>query len=223
MDISSQKTDAISDTELLRQIKAGHHPAYKTIVDRYLGKLWRLAVNVLRNETEAEDVVQDVLLTVWKNREDWNEDGSATFSTWIYRVTLNRCIDQKRRRKVTVDSDTIDENIASDATPDADKQMISHQQSQNLLELLKILPENQRIAMIYCYYDDLTVKEISDKMQASEQSVRSLLKRARKALREKLESDPDYGSEKLQGEPGHLQRRPQSLARGFEEQSTDAD
>jgi len=207
-----------SDEQLLQRIAEGHHPSYKIIVDKYLPKLWRLAMNVLHNEAEAEDVVQEVLLVVWKNRADWKADGTASFSTWIYRVTLNRCIDQKRRRKNTVDAEALDQQPApSESTPAADARMIQQQEGRNLSALLQNLPENQRMAMILFYYDDLTVKEISDRMTLTEQSVRSLLKRARKALRDKLESDGDYEPQQLQGKSGDLRGEPAEMAGGLED------
>lgn len=210
--------DAPSDEHLLQRIAEGHHPSYKIIVDKYLPKLWRLAMNVLHNEAEAEDVVQETLLVVWKNRADWKADGGASFSTWIYRVTLNRCIDQKRRRKNTVDAEALDQQPAPpESTPAADARMIQQQEGRNLSALLQNLPENQRMAMVLFYYDDLTVKDISDRMTLSEQSVRSLLKRARKALRDKLESDGDYEPQQLQGKSGDLRGEPAEMAGGLED------
>jgi len=206
-----------ADEELLRLISTGHHPSYKIIVERYLPKLWRLAMNVLRNEAEAEDVVQETLLTVWKNRADWKLDGTATFSTWIYRVTLNRCIDQKRRRKNMVDSEILEEQVMPETTPAADARIMQQQEGKNLSALLQTLPENQRTAMILFYYDDLTVKEISDRMAVTEQAARSLLKRARKALRDKLESDGDYEPQQLQGKSGDVRGGPETLADGAED------
>ncbi|MDE1151600.1 MAG: sigma-70 family RNA polymerase sigma factor [Micavibrio sp.] len=206
-----------TDEELLRAISTGHHPSYKIIVEKYLPKLWRLAMNVLHNEAEAEDVVQETLLTVWKNRADWKADGTASFSTWIYRVTLNRCIDQKRRRKNMVDSEILEEQVMPETTPAADTRIMQQQEGKNLSALLQSLPENQRTAMILFYYDDLTVKEISDRMAVTEQAARSLLKRARKALRDKLESDVENEPQQLQGKSRDLRGGPETVAPGTED------
>ncbi|MCK5384744.1 MAG: sigma-70 family RNA polymerase sigma factor [Alphaproteobacteria bacterium] len=180
--------DQTDDEVLLTLIKEDNQTAYRILVDRYLGKLWRLGVNVLGNESEAEEVVQESLLTVWKNRKNW-EDGSAKFSTWVYRITLNRCIDLKRRRRPTTDTQNIEQVIACEANPAADSSMIRNEQNEKLLGMMDSLPENQKNALILFYYEELSIKEISDRLSTTEQGVRSLLKRGRKNLRELINED----------------------------------
>ena len=181
--------DQTDDEVLLALIKEDNQAAYRVLVDRYLGKLWRLGVNVLGNESEAEEVVQEALLTVWKNRYNWTE-GSAKFSTWVYRITLNRCIDLKRRRRPTTDSQNIEQVVACEANPAADHSMIQDEQSKKLLGMIDLLPENQKNALILYYYEEMNIKEISVRLSTTEQGARSLLKRGRKNLRELIDDDP---------------------------------
>lgn len=187
-----------SDEVLLNRIKLDDQNAYRILVDRYLGKLWRLGVNVLCNESEAEEVVQEVLLTVWKNRHKW-DDAEAKFSTWVYRVTLNRCIDIKRKRRPTTDTEIIEKTMPSEATLAADKMLIEDENKQHLKETLERIPPKQKEALLLYYYEELNVKEISVRISTTEDGVRSLLKRGRKNLRDFLKYDTRYEDRGIQG------------------------
>jgi RNA polymerase sigma-70 factor (ECF subfamily) len=194
---------AISDEDLIEKIKCGDKPAYKMIVERYLTKLWRLGMSVLRNETDAEDAVQDVLLSIWQNKETLKseKEGGAKFSTWIYRVMLNRCIDIKRRKKPQTGTEIIDE-VTCDNNPSAESLLVDTQNSANLLSHLMEIPEKQRLAIILFYFEELSVKEISDKLSTTEQAVRALLKRGRSTLKERFENEsPDDDIRNIQGSP----------------------
>ena len=192
-----------SDEELIEAIRAGDKHAYQILVKRYLGKIWRLAVSILHNEAEAEDAVQDVFLSLWQSIGKWDPAGQARFSTWIYRVSFNKCIDIKRARKPTVSDDQAPEKATEENAYD---HMLQNEISDKISVLLSELPETQRMAMLLYYYEELSVDEISAKLETSEQSVRSLLKRGRKALKEKIQYDPAFQSWDFPGDSRHLWR-----------------
>lgn len=196
----AQDTDEITDDDLLARLKSDDREAYRMLVDRYIGKLWRLSVSVLYNESEAEDVVQETFFTVWQRRAEW-EAGTTKFSTWIYRVTLNRCIDIKRRQRPKVGTEIIEETLASDAIPPADEMLVHREDNLRLMEMLSVLPPSQKEALVLYYYEELNVKEISVKLSTTEEGVRSLLKRGRKTLKELIENDSQYEHRGIQGSP----------------------
>jgi RNA polymerase sigma-70 factor (ECF subfamily) len=84
------------DDQLLRLIAQHDEPAFRKLVERHIDRAFGLALRILRNAADAEDVVQDSMLKVWTHRGTWQE-GKARFSTWLYRVVTNRCLDLRRR------------------------------------------------------------------------------------------------------------------------------
>ena len=202
----TQPTDRLTeldDEKLVVEITAGNKQAYQILVKRYLTKIWRLAMSLLHDEQEAEDAVQEVFLSLWQNLEKWDPNGSAKFSTWIYRVSFNKCIDIKRAKKPTVSEDQAPEKAVEG---NAYNDLLQSQISDKMTALLAQLPEMQRIAMLLYYYEELSVYEISAKLETTEQGVRSLLKRGRKALKDKIEYDPAFQSWDFPGDTGHLWR-----------------
>ena len=181
--VAAEEYNELSDEELVHAIKKGDKKAYQILVKRYLTKIWRLGMSILHNEQEAEDAVQEVFLSLWQSLEKWDPDGEAKFSTWIYRVAFNKCIDIKRARKPTVS----EENAPEKSTEtDGYDHTLQNELSDKLTALMAQLPENQRLAMLLYYYEELSVNEISAKLDTTEQSVRSLLKRGRKTLKDKI-------------------------------------
>lgn len=185
----------ISDEELIAAVSIGDRHAYQKLVKKYLPKTWRLARSILHNDQEAEDAVQEVFLSLWKTSKDWDKNGKARFSTWIYRVTFNKCIDIKRSKKETVPDENLPERASE--TAGAHENLFNAQISAKIINCMDELPETQKNAMLFYYYEELTVEEISIKMDTTEQAVRSLLKRGKKSLKEKLQFDPAFQQEQL--------------------------
>jgi RNA polymerase sigma-70 factor (ECF subfamily) len=173
------------DDRLLERIGQGDEGAFRRLVERHVDKGYGLALRILRNPADAEDVVQDVLVKVWTSRGTWRA-GSARFSTWLYRVITNRCIDLCRRPRTT-DVEDVPE------LPDgkADAVTTIHVGEVNLLleRAMGKLPNQQRIAIILSYHDDLSNPEIAEIMDTTISAVESLLKRGRQQLRLTLMND----------------------------------
>lgn len=167
------------DDRLLERIALGEEAAFRRLVERHVDKGYALALRILRNPADAEDVVQDALVKVWTNRGSWRA-GHARFSTWLYRVITNRCIDLCRRPH-TSDVDDVPEL----ADGKADAVSTIHIGEVNLLleRAMGKLPNQQRIALILSYHDDLSNPEIAEIMDTSISAVESLLKRGRQQLR----------------------------------------
>src|ERR1700760_4727845 len=103
------------DEPLLRRLAEDDESAFRQLVERHIDRAYGIALRIVGGRADAEDVVQDTLLKVWTHRGRW-QHGRAKFSTWLYRVVTNRCIDLRRAPR-TDDVDAIPEPV--DARPDA--------------------------------------------------------------------------------------------------------
>lgn len=170
------------DDLLLERIAKGEERAFRRLVERHIDRAFALALRILRNHTDAEDVVQDVMLKVWTQGGAWR-GGQAKFSTWLYRVVTNRCLDFCRRPKT---SDLDDAPETADGQPDAISTIHTGEINGLLERAMGKLPEQQRIALILSYHDDLSNAEIAEILDTTVMAVESLLKRGRQQLRKML-------------------------------------
>jgi RNA polymerase sigma-70 factor (ECF subfamily) len=170
------------DKELLDRLATGDDVAFRLLVERHIDRAYAIALRIVGNAADAEDVVQDTMLKVWTHRGQW-QHGRAKFSTWLYRVVSNRCIDLRRKPR-TENVDAVPE--VADKQPDASS-LIERSEVTDLLEAAMLrLPEQQRIAVILSYHESMSNGDIAEVMDTTVSAVESLLKRGRQQLRELL-------------------------------------
>jgi RNA polymerase sigma-70 factor (ECF subfamily) len=167
-----------ADDALMLLAGKGDERAYRQLVDRHLDRTLAFAQRVLGNRTEAEDVLQEAFLRVWKKAPTWTEDG-ARFSTWFYRVVLNLCIDRKRK---PAHAALPDDYEFADSAPIADAQIEEAQASELVEKALAALPDRQREAVVLCYYQGLSNKDAAEILSVRVKALESLLVRARRNL-----------------------------------------
>lgn len=181
-DQSATSPKELGDDLLLERMREDDVEAYRELVERHMNRAFGVAMRVLKNPTDAEDVAQDAFVKAWTNRHRW-EPGRAKFSTWLYRVVVNRCIDLRRSpREEWID----DVPEPADEAEDSVSQIHRRQIYGQLEDALGRLPTQQRVAVVLSYYEDLSNAEIAEVMSTSVSAVESLLKRGRKGLREIL-------------------------------------
>lgn len=174
--------DGSDDEALLERMRHDDVDAYRSLVERHMDRAFGVAMRVLKNPTDAEDVAQDAFVKAWLNRQRW-EAGRAKFSTWLYRVVVNRCIDLRRSPKEEWIDDVPE---PADEAEDSVSSIHRRQVYGRLEDALGRLPTQQRVAVVLSYYEDLSNAEIAEVMTTSVSAVESLLKRGRKGLREIL-------------------------------------
>jgi len=170
------------DDRLLARLADNDEGAFRLLVERHIDRAFSVALRVLGNSADAEDVVQDTMLKVWTHRGQWQQ-GRAKFSTWLYRVVTNRCIDLRRQPR-TDNVDAVPEPV--DAQPDAVTTIQRDEVSLLLEAAMQRLPEQQRIAVILSYHQSMSNGEIAEVMETTVAAVESLLKRGRQQLRDLL-------------------------------------
>ncbi len=173
---------SLDDDALLALIGDENQEAFRLLVERHIDRAYAVALRILKNPADAEDVVQDTMLKVWRLRGTW-QTGRARFSTWLYRVVTNRCIDLRRRpahEEIEAASDLADDR--ADALDTMNRAQIG-----TLLEAaMARLPPQQRVALTLSYHETLSNAEIAEIMETTVAAVESLLKRGRARLRQVL-------------------------------------
>ena len=170
-----------ADHLLMRRVARKDAQAYRELVGKYLNFCVRFAERMTGSRQDAEEIAQDVCLKIWNEAARWQPQ--AKFSTWLYRVVMNRCIDYKRK---VVPLTVIDTEALADGARAADEEMMREQQALRVRLALKQLPERQRAAVILSYYEGVTNQEAADAMGMQLGAFQQLLFRARQSLKEKL-------------------------------------
>ncbi len=173
------------DGDLVRRVGEGDAQAVEAQVARKLPRMTALAIRLLGDRAEAEDVVQEVFLRVWRSAAAWRP-GAAKFDTWMHRVAFNLCTDRLRKRRESPLPDTWD---APDPQPLADAEITAEQQSDALGRALAELAPRQREAIVLTYYQELPNREAAALMGIGVDALESLLARGRRALKARLEGD----------------------------------
>ncbi|HVX77506.1 MAG TPA: RNA polymerase sigma factor [Bradyrhizobium sp.] len=177
------RDEALSEDDLLlRRIAGGDEAAFRLLVTKHIDRAFAVALRFLGNRADAEDVVQDSFLKIWSHRGHWIEN-RAKFSTWLYRVVTNRCIDLSRRPR-SEDVESFSE--LTDNKPDAVTLIHRDEVSDILDRAIRQLPDQQRVAVLMSYHENLSNSEIAELMGTTVSAVESLLKRGRQQLRSLL-------------------------------------
>lgn len=181
----------LGDEELVALAQNGDQQAFEELVERHKQKAYRIAFDFARDREEAKDLSQEAFLRAYKNLS--NFDGRSRFYTWFYRITVNVCLDYRRRKKriateefneTTESQMAASHSLAQPAAPD--QHVIAGQISRKVGEALQALPPKQRTAFILKNHQGLSIKEIAEMMQTAEGTVKVHLHRAVTALRQSL-------------------------------------
>jgi len=175
-----------SDIYYIRNVLKGDKGAYSYLVNRYSGMVFSMALKLLKNETEAEDLSQEVFVSAFRSLASFK--GNAKFSTWIYRITYNKAISQLRKKSPerATDNELL---LEKNGGIEFDSNLLSQEESVERLlgEAIKQLPESEQILIMLHYFEDQSMEEISVISGISVSNVKVKLYRIRKKLKELLE------------------------------------
>ena len=166
-----------TDEDLMIATGKGDMHSFEQIVFRYQHKAWRIAYHFLGDSAEAEDVAQEAFIKIFEAAPRYSP--TAAFQTYFHRVVVSLCIDLSRK-KHPISPDSI-ADIVDNALPVIDG-IVNEEQNREIREALYKLPQRQRAAVILRYFEDLSCRDISSAMGATEKSVERLLSRARTSL-----------------------------------------
>lgn len=183
----------LRDMELLKLIKKGDTKALEEIIQKYEARTFNLAIKFMHNEEDAEEVVQDVFLTLFHKAKSFK--GKSAFSSWLYRVVVN-CAFMKLRKKKQEQAVSI-EDISPNAKHDwvekdtsffanTDSKLITSQLYDNLNSAIQKLPQRYKSVFVLRDVNGLSNQEVGELLSISLPAVKSRLHRARIMLQKRL-------------------------------------
>lgn len=185
-----------ADAELVADARGRNEIAVRELIRRNNQRLFRAARAVLRNDAEAEDVVQETYVKAFTRLESF--EGKAAFSTWLTRIALNEAIGRKRRRRPTTEIEAVEAAQKGGAElipfPGAGRPLSPEGQTAQgemrviLEELVDGLPETFRVVFVLREIEDLSTEAVADYLGIKPATVKTRLFRARKLMRDALEA-----------------------------------
>lgn len=171
-----------NDDQIINAIKNGDTQAFSILVDRYKDLVYTLAVRMIKNREEAEEVAQDTFIKVFKSLDRFK--GDSKFSTWIYRVTYNTCLDNIKKNKKHLNDVAIDEFTFNklDTIDNALDHLMKQERSQLVKQCIEKLPEDSSALITLFYFEEMSLEEISKIINVETNTVKVKLYRARKKL-----------------------------------------
>jgi len=182
------------DAALMLRVKQDDAAAFAQLVDKYKQPVMNFAYRTLRDLTEAEDLAQTVFVQVYKSAGRYQP--SAKFSTWLFTIARNLCLNEIRRRArhpaESLDQTHADADdqplhqIADHHVASPPEQLLHGELEDKIGQALAELPENQRTALLLCRQEELSYEEIAEVLGCSLSATKSLIHRGRETLKLKL-------------------------------------
>jgi RNA polymerase sigma-70 factor (ECF subfamily) len=182
------------DAALMHRVKRGDMEAFTALVEKYKQPVINFIARMLRDETESEDIAQNVFVQVHKSAQRYKS--SAKFSTWLFTIARNLCLNEIRRRSrhpaESIDAPHLEhegqplhqfEDVKTFSPPET---LLHGELEKKIEQALFELPENQRTAILLCRQDELSYEEIAEVLDCSLSATKSLIHRGRETLKEKI-------------------------------------
>jgi RNA polymerase sigma-70 factor (ECF subfamily) len=171
-----------TDQNCIAEIRAGNVNAYSVLVKKYKNMVFTLALRMVGNKEDAEEVAQDTFVKAYKALPKFK--GTSKFSTWLYRIVYNTSLDHIKKNKRVVLSEHIDEVNEADigSMQNALTYIEAKEKKQTIEKALLKLPEEERVLLTLFYFEEMPLKEISEITKMSYDNVKIKLHRSRKKL-----------------------------------------
>jgi len=196
----SQALDsAAPDLELLASLRSGEPGALKIVAERHGPMIYRLAFGITRNQSDAEEVLQDVLLTLARRSASF--EGRSALGSWIYRIATNTALNKRRGKRLERETSLEDllptfeadghragdrTYLLADWSHNPEEELLSGERRRVLERAIDGLPDHYRVVLVLRDVEDLSNEEVATILEEPVSSVKSRLHRARMALREQL-------------------------------------
>jgi RNA polymerase sigma-70 factor, ECF subfamily len=176
------------DFTLIRSIQAGDHQAFESLVRRYQRQVANLIYLTMGNRDDVDDIAQEVFIRVYRSLSKFKFD--ASFFSWLYRITMNLCIDEIRKRKIRrvlsldyLTEDNLEKNRKSKDYTMASDSVLTEEKRQVIQSALQRLTPEHREVLVLREYQDLSYNEIAETLDLRLEAVKSRIFRARMELK----------------------------------------
>ncbi|HEY2225482.1 RNA polymerase sigma factor [Actinomycetospora sp.] len=172
------------DRWLVRKAREGELGAYEELIRRHRDRIYRIALRITGDPADADDVTQEVVIQLWTTLSGFA--GGSAFTTWLYRVVVNRSLDLQRRARRTAPDEPTDDDLASVAGPE--RSVVAGEELRAGLEAIARLPDTQRVPFVLCQIEGLSYAQAAAVTKVSEATLRGRLARARTTLLAEMRS-----------------------------------
>ena len=179
---------AASDTELLAQFRepATKERAYTALIKKYQEKLYWHIRRMVVNHDDADDVLQNVFIRVWKGLENFRED--SQLYTWLYRIATNECLTflEQQKKRASISLTDVEEGLSDKVR--ADQHFDANKLEWKLQLAIQQLPEKQRLVFNLRYYDEMPYEEMSRVLETSEGALKASYHHAVKKIEDYIKN-----------------------------------
>jgi RNA polymerase sigma-70 factor (ECF subfamily) len=182
------------DADLMLRVKRGDAAAFEELVDKYKQPVLNLCYRTVRDQTEAEDIAQNVFVQVFKSSDRYRVE--AKFSTWLFTIARNLCLNEIRRRSrhpaesleaaENPENENASRQFEDRKNTSAPDLLLRDELTSKVEEALAALPENQRTAILLFKEKEMSYEDISNILDCSLSATKSLIHRGRETLKQKL-------------------------------------
>jgi len=183
-----------SNSELIKRAIDGDEGAYRELLQNYHGAIFNLLFKMVRNREETEDLVQEAFMKAFRALPSFNEE--YAFSTWLYKIAINNCIDHMRKKRLKTYSmnkpvqskDGEIEREFPDTSMSPDKKLLSDERATLIENAIDDLPENYKVAIVLRHSEEKSYEEIAQILNIPLGTVKARIFRAREMLKKMLKS-----------------------------------
>ena len=178
-------TNANDDEQLLAQVAQGDRAAFATLYDRFSTPLYSLAIKMLANETEAQDVLHDVFISIWHKAEGFRANRGSAFS-WAVALLRNRVIDRiraRRRRGELLEANAPDLEPSGSVTTSSAENCETSERAREVRSAMGQISDDQRQVLRLAFFEGLTQAEIAEKLKEPLGTIKARAQRGMAKLR----------------------------------------
>jgi RNA polymerase sigma factor (sigma-70 family) len=184
------------ELQWIKEVLSGNKQAYAHIINKYKNPLYATILRMCKNPQDAQDLVQEAFIKVYNQLGKY--EGKGSFSSWMYRVALNHCMDEFRKKRYKMKQVELNQDqVVNDNHPEVI--FLKKEKNRQLEKLINTLPDDERLILLLRYINELSYHEISEIADVPLSMVRNKIHRAKKKMRDTVKREGGYFYEMSNG------------------------